>query len=67
MKWLQNVMYVLGRIVTIEERLGDVNDRLLKLAEKYDDLNQRLARLEGKFELLESMGAAGRRRLPPGS
>jgi hypothetical protein len=58
-------MYVLGKMVTFEERLAAMNDRLLRVTERYEDVSERLARLEGKFELLEHMGATRRKRLPP--
>jgi len=64
MNWVRDVVHVLRRIVLVEERIM-VAERVAALANAYDDVNQRLARLEGKFELLERMGAARLKRLPP--
>ncbi len=61
---MRDVVHVLRRIVLVEERIM-VAERVAALANAYDDVNQRLARLEGKFELLERMGAARLKRLPP--
>ena len=62
MSWLGDVMHVIERMVTLEERLSDINDRLLKVTLKYDELSQRVARIEGKFETLESYGLMRSRR-----
>ena len=64
MNWVRDVVHVLRRIVLVEERIM-VAERVAALANACDDVNQRLARLEGKFELLERMGAARLKRLPP--
>ena len=64
MNWVRDVVHVLRRIVLVEERIM-VAERVAALANAYDDVNRRLARLEGKFELLERMGAARLKRLPP--
>ena len=65
MTWVRDVVHVLRRIVLVEERISMVAERVAALANAYDDVNRRLARLEGKSELLERMGAARLKRLPP--
>jgi len=65
MSWMRDIGAALRKAVLMEERMSVMSERLSRLALSYDDLDRRLARLEGKFELLERMGAARRRRLPP--
>jgi len=65
MTWVRDVMEVFQKIATVEERLTYLTRRYDALALAYEDVSQRLARLEGKFELLERLGARGRRGLPP--
>jgi hypothetical protein len=65
MSWVRDIVEIMQKIGTVEDRISDLGDRYKSLARTCEDLSQRLARLEGKFELLERMGAARRRRLPP--
>ena len=67
MSVIQDIMYVLGKMVTFEERLSQVNDRVVRLGEACENINERLARLEGKFELLEHLGTRRGRKLPSSS
>jgi len=61
----RDVVEALRKIFVMDERIGRLSEEVKFLAERYEDLDRRLARLEGKFELLESLGAPRRKRLPP--
>lgn len=52
----------LKRIVTMEDRIGQLTESLKLAHVKLENHAERLARLEGKFDLLES-SLASRRRL----
>jgi len=65
MSWLQDALLALRKVVLIDSRISELSAQVKALAEAHQNLDRRLARLEGKFELLERMGAARRRRLPP--
>lgn len=54
----------LRRIVTMEDRVGQLTESVKLAHKKLEDHAERLARLEGKFELLESSLSSRRRKLP---
>ena len=64
---LQDVLEALRKMVLLQDRVSTLTDEVRHLSEDVDQIRQRLAKLEGKFELLESMGAATRKRLSSGS
>ena len=64
---LHDVLEALRKIVLLQDRVSTLNEEVRNLGNDVDQIRERLARLEGKFELLESLGATTRRRLPSGS
>jgi hypothetical protein len=65
MSLIGDVTSALKNIVLIQDKVSKLSEDVKILFETTDNLKDRLARLEGKFELLERMGAARTRRLPP--
>ncbi len=64
MSWTRDAVAAIRKIVLIEERMETLTGQVKQLAEGYTDLDRRLVRLEAKFDLIEKMGAPGRRALP---
>lgn len=64
MSWARDAVAAIRKIVLIEDRMETLTAQVRNLADSYTDLDRRLVRLEAKFELIEKMGAAGRRVLP---
>jgi hypothetical protein len=65
--WARDAVAAIRKIVLIEDRMESLTGQVKSLAESYTDLDRRLVRIEAKFELIEKMGAASRRALPPKS
>ncbi len=65
MSLIGDVALALKNIVLIQDKVSRLSDDVKLLFEVADNMKDRLARLEGKFELLERMGSARSRRLPP--
>lgn len=64
MSWASDAYAAIRKIILLEDRVDGLTAQVKELASSYAELDRRLIRLEAKFELIEHVGAAGRRALP---